>query len=487
VKRVAAAYVKPSNRTVGVFIPTDAPSRAPIPARPDLAVLLKDYRGDPAMAIGEPFDPSPANIDARTIRRTASSGMKLALLPKATRGRKVNAALMVHLGSEPDLTNRPVGIGVLTGSMLLRGTTTRSRQQIQDELDRLSARVFVSGMPAVATVSIETTREHLPAVLRLVADVLRHPAFPVTEFEQLRRQMVQALEAQRQQPGPAASLRLQRHLDPYPPGHPRRAATIDERIAAYRALTADDLKQFHREFYGAGASELAVVGDFDAAAIGDLADQLFAGWAALKPFVRMATLTHAPPPINETIVTPDKPNASFNARLNLSVRQDDPDYAALLLGNHMLGGDFNSRIVARLRQKEGLSYGAGSGLTVDVFDRAGTFSASAIAAPENIEKLERAFREELALALEHGFRPAELSTAKAGLLQTRQIDRAEDASLVATLRAYLFQGRTLDWDRQLDERIARVTASEVLAAMRKHLDPARLSVVKAGDFATVLP
>jgi zinc protease len=153
----------------------------------------------------------------------------------------------------------------------------------------------------------------------------------------------------------------------------------------------------------------------------------------------------------------------------------------------MLGGDFNSRIVARLRQKEGLSYGAGSGLTVDVFDRAGTFSASAIAAPENIEKLERAFREELALALEHGFRPDELKAAKAGLLQTRQIDRAEDYTLAATLRAYLFQGRTLDWDRALDERIERLTPADVLAAMRKHLDPTRLSVVKAGDFAKVQP
>jgi zinc protease len=112
----------------------------------------------------------------------------------------------------------------------------------------------------------------------------------------------------------------------------------------------------------------------------------------------------------------------------------------------------------------------------------GRFTASAIAAPENMARLERAFREELALALKDGFRADELKAAKAGLLQTRQIDRAEDVSLASTLRAYLFQGRTLDWDRQLDERIARVTAAEVLAAMRKHLEPARLSVVKAGDF-----
>jgi zinc protease len=195
-----------------------------------------------------------------------------------------------------------------------------------------------------------------------------------------------------------------------------------------------------------------------------------------------------PFPLDETILTPDKPNASFQAGLSVDVAQDDPEYAALLVGNYMLGGDFNSRIVARLRQREGVSYGAGSSVIVEPWgDRAGRFTASAIAAPENMARLERAFREELALALEHGFREDELKAAKAGLLQTRQIDRAEDFSLAVTLRQYLLLDRTLDWDRQLDERLARVTAAEVLAAMRKHLDPAKLSVVKAGDFGKVQP
>ena len=380
---------------------------------------------------------------------------------------------------------RPIGIGLVTGNMLLRGTVKRSRQEIQDELDRLSANLSVTGGPALVTASIETTRENLPGVLRLAVEVLREPAFPAAEFEQLRRQMIQTLEAQRQQPGPAASLRLQQQLDPYPAGHPRHVVTADERIAAYRALTLDDLKQFHKDFYGAGSSQLAIVGDFDQAAVGRLAEELFAGWTAAKRFVRMPSPYKDASPVNETILTPDKPNASFNAGMNLGLRQDDPDYAALVIGNYMLGGDFNSRIVARLRQKEGLSYGAGSSVTANFFDNSGLFNASAIAAPENVAKLEAAFREELALALKSGFTAEELRNAKAGWLQTSQIDRAEDFSLTSTLRQYLFQDRTLDWDRELEQRIQKLTPADVLAAMRRHLDPAKISIIKAGDFAKV--
>ena len=91
VQRVAAAYLKPSNRTLGVFLPTDKPDRAAIPPMPDIAALVKDYKGDTTMTVGEAFDPTPANIDARTARSALPSGMKVALLPKATRGQTVNA------------------------------------------------------------------------------------------------------------------------------------------------------------------------------------------------------------------------------------------------------------------------------------------------------------------------------------------------------------------------------------------------------------
>jgi zinc protease len=156
VQRVAVNYWKQSNRTLGQFIPTAKPDRAEIPAAPDVQALVKDYKGDAAIAVGEAFDPSPANIESRTTRSATANGLKLVLLPKKTRGNAVVAQLTLRFGDEKSLMNKATA-AQLAGAMLMRGTTKHTRQQIQDELDRLKARGGVSGEANTVTASIETT------------------------------------------------------------------------------------------------------------------------------------------------------------------------------------------------------------------------------------------------------------------------------------------------------------------------------------------
>ncbi len=185
-----------------------------------------------------------------------------------------------------------------------------------------------------------------------------------------------------------------------------------------------------------------------------------------------------------SIETPDKANAFFLAGLNLKLRDDDPDYPALVLGNYMLGGGFlNSRLAVRIRQKEGISYGVGSGLSAGSLDRSGTFTAYAIYAPENAGRLEAAFREELDKVLREGFGELETQKAKEGWLQSRNVTRSQDNALAGQLASYLFLDRTLAWDAALEQKVAALTPAQVHEAMARHIDPARLVVVKAGDFA----
>jgi len=167
VAQVAARYFKPANRTLGLFIPTAKPDRAEIPATPDLTATLKDYKGDAVVEAGEAFDPSPTSIESRT-RRSTAGGIKLALLPKKTRGGKVVAQMLLRFGDEQSLMNRATA-AQLAGSMLMRGTTKHTRQQIQDELDRLKARAFVSGFTTQATLFIETTRANLTLFVTVIS------------------------------------------------------------------------------------------------------------------------------------------------------------------------------------------------------------------------------------------------------------------------------------------------------------------------------
>jgi zinc protease len=483
VQRVAVTYLKASNRTVATFIPTEKPDRAEIPPAPDVAALVKDYKGEVAKTEGEAFDPSPANIEARTAKSDLPGGLKVALLPKTTRGGTVVASMTFRFGDEQSLMNRATA-AQMAGEMLMRGTTKHTRQQIKDAFDRLKANVSVFGGATSAGVSIETTRENLAEVLKLVAEILKEPSFPASEFEQFKQEQLAFTELQRREPQAIAFNAFGRHMNPYPKSDPRYVSTIDEDIADLKAATLDEAKKFYSDFYGASNGEAAVVGDFDAKEIGKLIADLFSSWKSPRPFSRLVTVYKEVEPINQSFETPDKANAMFIAGLRLNLRDDDPDYPALVLGNYMLGGGFlNSRLAVRIRQKEGLSYGIGSSLNASALDKNGQFTANAIYAPQNVTKLEAAIKEEIARALKDGFTLDEVAAAKSGYLQSQQLNRAQDAGLGRRLASYRFLNRTLAWDADLEKRIAALTPDEIVAAMRRRIDPSKLTVVKAGDFA----
>jgi len=486
VKRVAESYFKQSNRTLGIFAPTEKPDRAEIPniKDADVAAMVKDYKGDALVAQGEVFDPSPANIEAR-VKRIKVGGLDVALLPKENRGDAVVANLILRFGDEKSLMNRS-DAAQFAGQLLQRGTTKHTRQQIQDEFDKLKARVSVFGGATSANVSIETTRQNLPAVLRLVSEILREPVFPQTEFDQFKQETLTQIESQKSEPQSIAFTELSRHFNIYPKGHPSYSGSIEEDIADIKAVTLDDVKKFYKDFYGASTGQMTVVGDFDEKEISALTQELFGNWKSPQQYTRIKNEYRAVSPINKSFEAPDKANAFFVARMNVKVRDDNADYPALVLGNYMLGGGFlNSRLAARIRGKDGLSYGVGSNFSASALDETGQFLANAIYAPENAEKLEAAFKDELAKLLKDGFTPEEIAAAKSGLLQGRQLSRAQDRELAGRLNNYLFLNRTIAWDADFDKKLESLTVEQVNAAMRKYMTPDNITIIKAGDFAKV--
>ena len=482
VQRVATAYLKSSNRTLGLFLPTGAPDRAEIPPVPDVAAALKDYRGAGPVAQGEAFDPTPENIEARVIRRTLPGGMKLALLPKKTRGGTVVARLGLRWGDESSKLGRSTACGIAS-AMLMRGTKNKTREQLTNEFARLKANVSVDGEGG----SIETVRESLPLALRLVAEVLREPSFPEREFEQLRLSSLASLEIQKQDPGALAGIELARHLNPHAPEHWHYNPTLEERAARLKALTLEDVKRCYAEFVGASDSELSVVGDFDPEAVVRLTNELFGHWKSPRPYARIAQRYFDARGIDRSIETPDKANATLRAGENLKLRDDHRDFPALVLGNYLLGGGPDSRLWRRVREREGLSYGVGSFLSASSFEEKGDFGLYAIYAPQNRGRVETALREELGRALSDGFTAEEVETGKKDLLNARKLARTQDGALAVRLLSYLVLDRTFAWDTQFEKRIQSLTPEEVLEALRRHLDPGRLSFVKAGDFNAQRP
>jgi zinc protease len=482
VQRVWSTYFKPSNRTAALFYPTKTPDRAEIPKSPDVAALVKDYKGDAAKAEGEAFDPSPQNIDARAERTALPGGLRLVLLPKKTRGSSVVANLTLHIGDEQSLQNRGEA-GSMAAALLMRGTKHHTRQQIQDEFDRLQARVQVFGGNESAGANIETTRENLPAVLALVVEVLREPVFDARELEQLRGEQLAGIEAQRSEPTSVGFIAFQRQVTQLPASDPRYVSTIDESVADLKAVTRDQIMKFHTDFYGAQSADLSVVGDFDAAALKQQATKLLGDWKAPKAFKRIPYVYKPVDPKSIVIETPDKANAVFVAGMPLEISDADADYPAMVLGNYILGGGFlKSRLFSRIRIAEGLSYSVASQLIVRPIDKGNGFFSFAIYAPQNAEKLEKTFNEEIKRILEQDIPADELAAAKSGWLQSRSVSRSQDVELMRSLANQSFYGRTMAWDADLEKRVQALDAPTIRAALGRYLVPAKFSIVKAGDF-----
>jgi zinc protease len=483
VNAAAARYLKRENRTLGTFIPTPKPDRAEIPAMVDVTALVKDYKGQEKLAQGEAFDSSPANIDGRTRKAVMAPGFKAAFLPKKTRGEQVSATLTLHFGTEASLMDKDLA-GEIAGQLLMRGTTRHTRQQISDEFDRLKAQVNLGGNAESVSARITTTRPNLAAVLTLVAETLKEPGFPKEEFERLVSETITGIESQKSEPNMVAQIALRQYTDPYPKGHVRHTNSLDEAISAYKGAKLEDVQAFHKAYYGAAAAELAVVGDFDDQAVESQVKALLGDWKGALPFQRIPRLIKDVQPLDKKLETPDKANAFFMAALALPMKDEDPDYPALLMGNWMLGGGaLKSRLADRIRQKEGLSYGVGSQLAVYPQDPAGNWVAYAMYNPANLIKLEQAFREELDKALKDGFTAEELGAAKTSWLQGQVTSRTQDGALAGRLVSNLFLGRDLAWQAALEAKVKALTNEQVLAALRKYLDPSKLSIVKAGDFA----
>ena len=482
VARVAKAYLKSSNRTLGEFVPASAPDRAEIPATPDPAVRFKDYKGGVIIQQGEAFDPTPQNIEGRVIRAKLPNGLKLVMFPKKTRGGTVAVSMTVRFGDEKSLFGKSTA-GAMAGALLMRGTKNKNRQQIQDETDRLKAQMNVYGGSSSASASIRTLEANLADSLRFARELLREPSFPEAEFEQVRQQRIASAESAKTEPTSLASIDLSRHFTArYPRDDVRYTSTLDEQMEDLKKVSLDAARDFYKQFYGAGEGEIVISGQFDPAEARKLVTELFGDWKSASRYERIVNTYAKVEAINHKIETPDKQNAMFMSGMALKINDEDPDYAALTIAGMVFGGSPNSRLFQRIRVKDGLSYGAGAGFSMPTKDDGGMLSGYAIAAPQNMPKVEAAFNEELARALKDGFTADEVQKAKKTWLDERAVSRAEESSIAGMLMARERWNRTLDWDAKLEAAVAALTPEQVNQAFKRRVDPALNSIVKGGDF-----
>ena len=502
VVRVAKTYLKASNRTVGYYIPDAAPDRTVVPPTPDLNSLLKNYKSSVVISHAEVFDPSPANVESRVVRSKLANGMKVVMLPKKTEAEMVSATIELRFGDAASLAGKS-SVASVAGSLLSSGTKTKSREQLADEMRRLNARIQVSGGGggfgggrggggrggaagsagvSGASASITVPAGNFVAAMRLAVEMLREPAYAPAEFDRVLQPRLKALENAQTEPVQLAAETLARKLSPWSKGDVLYNAPREEQLAEMKKVTLEDVKKFHDQFYGANFGVFAVVGPVDPNMVKATAAELLGSWNTSMPYKPIIAAYKNVAASNLKIETPDKANAQFEAGVRVQLSENDPDYPAMVLAGYLFGGPITSHVSDRIRNREGLSYGANARLAVPQEGDSSLLSGTVSLNPVNGPKVEFSFTDELARTLKDGFTATEVAEAKKAFLDSRLVSRSQDGALLALLASHEMYDRTMKWDEQLEKRIEGLTPEQISAAFRKHVDAGSLSIVKAGDF-----
>ena len=499
VNRVANTYFKTHNRTIGRFIPVDEPQRLSVPAVESIAEMVKDYKGGAAIASGEEFDPTPENIDKRTTI-VDLDGIKVAMLPKKNRGDTVNMTLTLRYGNEDSLKNLSAAASMLP-SMLMAGTKNYDRQALRQKLDELGVRLGAGGgmgggrrggrgggggaaAAGSLSMSLEAKKDSIADGIKMMAEVLRNPAFSEEEFEQLRSQSIAMMSQMTTDPAMLANSQLSRALSDYEKGDVRYARSVQETIEDIKSLSLDRIISIYKDQLSAKVGEVAIVGDFEPEVALKEIKEALKDWETSTKFQPVERQSKKSLEGSKgDILTPDKANAVFLTGLSFSMNEDSDDDIPLKIGNFILGGGtLSSRLGDRIRQKEGLSYGVTSSISIPARGDDARFTINAITNPQNIDAVEQAAMEELNRFIELGPTEDELADAKKAYLESRKIGRASDGAIAGQLASNLDLGRSMAYVAKEEKQIENLTVADVQKAFKKYIDPKKLVIIRAGDF-----
>jgi zinc protease len=485
VERVRAAYFRPANRTLGRYLPASEVERVAIPAAPALEERLASLQEPPKVEDGERFVPTPQAIAARTKVETLPSGIVVHTLAKQTRGNTVVATVNLRWSSARETT--PLRGTTMVSALMSEGSTTMSRQALQDALVRLKANMQLSSGNQEATLVVTAEKDTLLEALKLAADVMRHPAFPAQPFERMRVAQLAAIEAGRKElgtlmneatRGPTNAARGAKRWDP------DYQASVDEMLDEYRTTTLEDVKRFHAGFWSANDARVAVVGAVPEG-FAPAIEQLFGTWKnpAAPAFEQYLPRHIEVAPARYDVQADDKTSAALHLWKGLALNHEDADFQPLRLAAYILGGgSLENRLNTRIRRELGLTYGASADLNCGYWGDDGAFTVDATFAPQNRDKVVAAIEAELAAFTRDGPTEAELARAKHDLLEGLQQGRTDDGGVAGTTIFLDTVHRDWTYVGNRDAQLERVTLAQVNEAWRRHFGDHRFGVVTAGDF-----
>lgn len=375
-------------------------------------------------------------------------------------------------------TEKNAAIPTLVGEMLDKGTTTQDKFAIAQKLENIGATIDFSVGGVMTEFRGKCLRKDLPLVMSLVAEQLRTPAFAEEEFAKLKKQLAGSLQRALESTDYRADQAFSETI--FPKGHPNYAPPTKEFLTAIESASLADVRAFHAEYYGPAEATLVAVGDIDVEALKAEIARAFEGWTGGKRRAEFPKAKGADAAREQVVSMADKPSVTVVFGQATGLKYSDPEALALRVGTAVLGRGFTGRLMANVRDKEGLTYGISAGVSNDSFAD-GEWRISANFAPQLLEKGMASTNRELNSWHKDGVTAAELERVKSALIGTFKVGMATTDGLSNALLDSVHRGYDVRWLDEYTKRVAALTLPEVNAAIKKHLQPEKMTVIKAGS------
>lgn len=377
-----------------------------------------------------------------------------------------------------------IAVPTLAGMMLDRGSKALDKFAIADKLDNVGAEISF----AVGTQSLEIRakclKKDLPLVMELMAADLRTPALQSQEFAKAKEQFIGSLQASLQNTEGRAQEAFGRAV--FPEGHPNHPHAVAEYMTAAKAATLDEVKAFIAKYYGPAHLTLVMAGDVTPASAQDEVTRVFSGWSGGQDYIHPASPAGSSGPREIPVPLSGKPSVTVLLGQATGLKYRDPDALALRVGTAVFGRGFTGRLMGTVRDKEGLTYNIGAGLGEDSITD-GDWAISASFAPALLDKGIASTRRELQSWWADGITDTELSDRKQGLVGGYFVGMSTTGGVASTILTSLQRGYDVGWLDGYPAAVKALTRAQVNSAVKSHLNPDTMVLVKAGSVGSAAP
>lgn len=485
VQRVSDKYFKANNRTLGVFIPTKDEVRVKNLEYSDeqIASLTKDYKGKALEKEVAPFEASIKNLKANLTEGKLSNGMKYGVIKKEIKGGKVLGSFSFPVSNANDLKGKS-HVGSLMAQVMKTGTKSHSKEQIQDMLDQWKSNINFGFGGQTLYVNFSTYKENLPKVMGLIKEILTESNFPEAELAKTVNEYNTYLEGSLNDPQTIAFTEIEKITENYPKESIFYTASTQEQIDQNKKTKREELVDFYNKILGSNNGVGSVIGDLDPKTASTLLEQTFGKWNSKSKYEQIKPELFATKKLDKEFITPDKENGAAVGKISFTMDTKSPDYPALLIANEMLGsgGFLTSRIPTRLREKEGISYGAGSYMGIPVSNNVASWGWYAFFNPTKKNDVNKALKEEVNKAVKEGFTEEEFNSNLNSWLTSRKTNLGTDGLLLGLVNTQLQYGVPLEEYDALEAKVKALKVNQVNDVLRKYISEDKMTSVFAGDF-----